>query len=49
MDITKKIKPIILVLGQIESDLNVGDRKSEKDISKRKFLSICSNFRFKHL
>tara|TARA_Y100000816_G_scaffold233070_1_gene178448 strand:- start:105 stop:254 length:150 start_codon:yes stop_codon:yes gene_type:complete len=49
MDITKNIKPIILVLGQIESDLNVGERKSEKDISKSKFLSMFSNFKVKHL
>tara|TARA_B100001121_G_scaffold205502_1_gene179847 strand:+ start:523 stop:651 length:129 start_codon:yes stop_codon:yes gene_type:complete len=41
--------PIILVLGQIESDRNVGERNSEKDISKSMFLSICSNLKVKHL
>ena len=45
IDIIKNIIPIVLVLGQIESDLNVGERSSEKDISKSIFLSIFFKFK----
>ena len=38
--------PIVLVLGQIASDLKVGERKREKDINKIIFIYL---FKFKKL
>ena len=45
----KKVRPIILVSGQIDSDLNVGDKKIDKDKTNNNFLSILENFSIKHL
>ena len=45
----KKVRPIILVSGQIDSDLNVGDKKIDKDKINNIFLSTLENFSIKHL
>ena len=39
IDKVKKIRPMILVSGQIANDLNVGDKKIEIDIKNKMFLS----------
>ena len=49
IEIVKKIKPIILELGQIDKDLKVGDRKIENEKIKSIFFSILLNLNDKHL
>ena len=46
MDKVKKIRPIILESGHMDSDLNVGDKKKiEIDIKNKIFLSYVLNFK----
>ena len=45
----KNIKPIILVLGQIDKERNVGERNIEKEINISKPFSILSNLSLRHL
>ena len=49
MESTKKSKPANLELGQIAKDLNVGDKKIDKDKITNKLFSMLLNFRTKHL
>ena len=46
---TKNIRPGSLLSGQIDKDLNVGDKKIIKDNNLRWLSLILSYFNFKHL